>query len=228
MFITVEKENNTALGRDVRLLNLCIMIDRYLSFNLSFQIESRLVGVTNRTQQQIVHLMQTIRMSELSDYCYQINSILDICQNYQNPIKECFLSIYQFIMRSPKKINEEKVMQQLANIAMAFGITCVTSNNKKPGQIKKDVLGSVIYDGHDQNQLTIHFNVEIFFEFSHYDTNKDNVEKTFHLVYDSMSATLEKKKTWASSTNLKKVKLFNQRWFKLPNISLKNSQTNKI
>ena len=51
---------------------------------ISPQIEKGLIGVIGRTQQLILNLMKAFKFVEISDYCEEIYSILDIYSAYKN------------------------------------------------------------------------------------------------------------------------------------------------
>ena len=55
-----------------------VAIDVNYNQSLSVQIEPGLIGVINRTQEQIVSLIEMFGITEHSQYCHQITSILDV------------------------------------------------------------------------------------------------------------------------------------------------------
>ena len=95
---------------------------------------------------------------------------------------------------------------------MNFDTTCVSSRKETPDLIEVDSLDGVQYDEDEQNELIIHFDVEN--KFNRYDVNNKKVEKRLQLMYYSMGANFEKRKTWCSSMILRKIKPLNQRWLK--------------
>ena len=55
-----------------------------INFNKSVapQIEPGLIEVINRSQETILRLMETFKITEHSRYCFPVTSILDICKCY--------------------------------------------------------------------------------------------------------------------------------------------------
>ena len=60
-----------------------VAVDVNYNKTLSPQIENGLIGVINRTQQLILKLMKAFKFVEISDYCEEICSILDIYNAYK-------------------------------------------------------------------------------------------------------------------------------------------------
>ena len=180
------------------------------------QIESGLIEVINRSQEPILRLMETFKITKYSQYCYPVTSILDICRCYIDSNRKVNTLFSSDNDKSPVNlINEKRAIQQLVDIASDFNNMCISPDKEQDEVINDDLLnGEVLYDRKDHNMSIIHFDVETFYSFIDCDMNNENVGKMLLLMYESMSTNLKATKTGGSSTNLQKVKSLNQRWFK--------------
>ena len=138
--------------------------------------------------------MQTFGITELSIFCDQIESIMDICRIYQISIKDpSFIEIVQNETRKKNVANDEDLIQGLANLAMEIDSPSGANAEEITECVPHDIFHNNIYDENEQSQLKVHFDVESFYRFIRYDINDENVGKMLQLMQDSMSATLEKK-----------------------------------
>ena len=67
---------------------ISVAVDVDYNKSVSLQIEPGLVGLINRTQGPILHLIQTFGINKPSEYCNPVNTILDICKIYRSYNKE--------------------------------------------------------------------------------------------------------------------------------------------
>ena len=162
---------------------------------LSHQIEKGLIEVINKTQQSILKLMKLFEIKEVSDYCNELSSILDICCIYKNSNK-CVLSHNLPIhdRTEMKSVNEEEVMQRLANLAMECNMTDVLQNDDGDDLINKDILlNGVLYDKDDPNCLILNFDVTMFYRFLGSEITNENVGHMLESMYASIGTNFEKK-----------------------------------
>ena len=192
-----------------------VAVDVNYNRPLSHQIEKGLIEVINKTQPPILKLMKIFKIDEVSEYCNELSSILDICRIYRNSNKGVLshnLPIHDKMEMKP--VEEEEVMQRLANLAMECNNTDVGTFDVGDDVTSNDVMiGGVIYDRDSPDHLILNFDVTMFYRFLGCEITNDNVGRMLKCMYESMGTNFEKKKNWGSSNNLQKVKSLNQRWF---------------
>ena len=114
---------------------------------ISSQIESGLITVIKRTQKSIVHLMQTFGIMELSIFCGQIESIMDICRTYQISIEDpSFIEIVQNETQKKNVVNDEDLIQGLANLAMEIDSPSAANSEDIMECMPHDIFDNNIYD----------------------------------------------------------------------------------
>ena len=205
---------------------MSVAVDVNYNQSIARQIEPGLIGVINRSQEPMLRLMETFNITEHSQYCYPITSILDICKCYIDLNRNVSTIFQQIIDRSyVHLVNEQKAIQRLADIASDFNSMYISPEDEEDENINEDLVqGEVIYDSQEENQLTINFDVETFYSFISLHMNNENVGKVLKLMYESMGTNLEKTKTGGSSNRSQKLNLLINDGSKLQKIQLKTFQ----
>ena len=216
-FAEVVNKMKSKLKKEIYICNeVSVAVDINYNKSVASQIELGLIGVINRSQEPIIRLMETFGMSEHSQYCNPVTSILDICKCYiesNRKINTIFPALNAKL--NINCLNEKRAIQRLADIATEFNSMSISPDTEQDEDVDdKLLLGDTLYNSKDDSNTMIYFDVDNFYSFIDCDINNDNVGKMLQLMYESMGTNLEKKKTSGSSTNLQKVKSLNQRWFK--------------
>ena len=183
-----------------------VAVDVNYNKPLSHQIEKGLIEVINKTQQPILKLMKIFKINEVSDYCNELSSILDICKIYKNSNKPILSHNFPIHDRMEvKSIEEEEVMQRLANLAMECNTDDVGTNDDSGDLISEDILlDGIIYDKDDPNRLILNFDVKMFYRFLGCEITNENVGRMLASMYASMGTNFEKKKHGAVAIVCKK------------------------
>ena len=93
-----------------------------------------------------------------------------------------------------KSVDEEEVMQRLANLAMECNMSDVGINDDGDEHISEDILlDGIIYDKDDPNRLILIFDVKIFYRFLGCEITNENVGRMLESMYASMGTNFEKK-----------------------------------
>ena len=140
--------------------------------------------------------MKAFKFVEISNYCEEICSILDIYSAYKK------LKVGLHALNRPihdtieNKITDEvEMMQRLANLAMKYNIKdkiSLQDNNNDDDLIDEDgQFDGVLYDKNDPNHLTLEFDVKMFYRFIGYEICNENASKMLELMYASMGTNFE-------------------------------------
>ena len=136
----LKKEN--FIGDDVS-----VAVDVNYNQSIACQIELGLIVVINKSQEPMLHLMETFNITEHSQYCYPITSILDIRKCYID-LNRNISTIFQPITDRSyvNLVNEQKAIQRLADIVSDFNSMYISPEDEEDENVNEDLLqGEIIH-----------------------------------------------------------------------------------
>ena len=96
------------------------------------QIEPGLIEVINRSQEPILCLIETFKITEHSHSCFPVTSILDICKYYIYSNRKVNILLLSINDRSNVHLfNEKRAIQQLVDIASDFNKMCISPDGTR-------------------------------------------------------------------------------------------------
>ena len=123
-FVEVVRKMKTKLKKEIFIGDeVSVAVDVNYNQSIARQIEPGLIGIINRSQGPMLHLMETFNITENSQYCYPITSILDICKCYIDSNRNANTLLQPINDISYLNlVNEQKVVQRLAILHLTLTV----------------------------------------------------------------------------------------------------------
>ena len=157
-FVEVVRKMKTKLKKEIFIGDeVSVAVDFNYNKSVVSQIERGFIGVINRSQEPIIRLVETFGMSEHSQYCNPVTSILDICKCYiesNRKINTIFPALNAKL--NINCLNEKRAIQRLADIATEFNSMSISPDTEQDEDVDdKLLLGDTLYNSKDDSNTKI-------------------------------------------------------------------------